>query len=241
MVVPLHYNRFGITTDSGVTPVRPEPVKGRKRLPFAVGQAHREQTGVQMDSNAEQKHALRRQLRARRREHVLDLPESIHGLLFRRPPAPLLDLIPRDAVIGLYHATPFEAPASAYAAFFGEAGHTIALPYFLDRHSAMRFRLHKDPLGASDLEPGPYGMMQPAAKAAVVVPDVLFVPLIGFTADGRRLGQGGGHYDRWLAEHPAARAIGLAWDVQLCEDLPHEAHDIRLDAIVTPTCLYGPF
>src|SRR3546814_6880034 len=58
--------------------------------------------------------------------------------------------------------------------------------------------------------------------------------------DGRRLGQGGGHYDRWLAAHPGARAIGLAWDEQLCEDLPHETHDIRLDAIVTPTRLYGP-
>lgn len=184
---------------------------------------------------------LRRQLRARRREHVLDLPESVHGLLFRRPPAPLLELIPHGAVVGLYHATPFEAPASAYAEFFAEAGHSIALPYFLDRHSAMRFRLHKDPLVASDLKRGPYGMLQPGAKAAVAVPDVLFVPLIGFTADGRRLGQGGGHYDRWLAAHPGTRAIGLAWDMQLCEDLPHEPHDIRLDAIVTPTRLYGPF
>src|SRR3546814_16996288 len=83
-------------------------------------------------------------------------------------------------------------------------------------------------------------MMQPGAKAAEVEPDVLFVPLVGFATDGRRLGQGGGHYDRWLAAHPGARAIGLAWDEQLCEDLPHETHDIRLDAIVTPTRLYGP-
>lgn len=184
---------------------------------------------------------LRRKLRARRREHVLDLPESVRGLLFRRPPAPLLELIPHDAVIGLYHATPFEAPASNYAAFFADAGHTIALPHFLDRHSAMCFRLHTDPICAGDLEPGPYGMMQPGAKAAEVEPDVLFVPLVGFATDGRRLGQGGGHYDRWLAAHPGARAIGLAWDEQLCEDLPHETHDIRLDAIVTPTRLYGPF
>lgn len=184
---------------------------------------------------------LRRKLRARRREHVLDLPESIRGLLFRRPPAPLLELIPHDAVIGLYHATPFEAPASNYAAFFAEAGHSIALPHFLDRHSAMCFRLRTDPFGASDLERGPFGIMQPQASAAAAIPDVLFVPLVGFAADGRRLGQGGGHYDRWLAEHRDIRAIGLAWDEQLCENLPHETHDIRLDAIVTPTRLYGPF
>jgi 5-formyltetrahydrofolate cyclo-ligase len=50
---------------------------------------------------------------------------------------------------------------------------------------------------------------------------VLFVPLIGFTAALDRLGQGGGHYDRWLAEHPGAQAIGLAWDAQACDTLPN--------------------
>jgi 5-formyltetrahydrofolate cyclo-ligase len=70
---------------------------------------------------------------------------------------------------------------------------------------------------------------------------VLFVPLIGFTADGARLGQGGGHYDRWLPEHPGTLTIGLAWDCQLEDTLPHEAHDQPLRAVVTPTRLYGPW
>ena len=38
-----------------------------------------------------------------------------------------------------------------------------------------------------------------------------------------------------------ALAIGLAWDCQLVDDLPHEAHDRPLAAVVTPTRLYGPF
>ena len=70
---------------------------------------------------------------------------------------------------------------------------------------------------------------------------MLFVPLLGFTAKGARIGQGGGHYDRWLADHPETVAIGMAWDAQLCEDLPMEAHDQSLSAVVTPTRLYGPF
>jgi 5-formyltetrahydrofolate cyclo-ligase len=74
-----------------------------------------------------------------------------------------------------------------------------------------------------------------------VVPDVLFVPLVGFTADGGRLGQGGGHYDRWLEAHPETKAIGLAWDCQLADDLPREPHDRPLLAVVTPTRLYGPW
>ena len=74
-----------------------------------------------------------------------------------------------------------------------------------------------------------------------VFPDVLFCPLVGFSARGERLGLGAGHYDRWLAQHPPQLAIGLGWDCQLVEDLPVQPHDRQLDAVVTPTRLYGPF
>jgi 5-formyltetrahydrofolate cyclo-ligase len=70
---------------------------------------------------------------------------------------------------------------------------------------------------------------------------VLFVPLLGFTTSGHRIGQGGGHYDRYLAAHTHVTAIGLAWDTQLVDDLPVEEHDVRLNYVVTPTRLYGPF
>ena len=75
----------------------------------------------------------------------------------------------------------------------------------------------------------------------MVVPEVLFMPLVGFTAKGDRLGQGGGYYDRFLAAHPQTIAIGMAWDVQEVDELPTELHDMRLSAIVTPTRVLGPF
>jgi 5-formyltetrahydrofolate cyclo-ligase len=182
---------------------------------------------------------LRKRLRAARRAHVESFPDAIRGLLFHRPPAPLLARIGDEAVIGLYHAGPYEAPAGGYARFFHEAGHTLALPRFAGRDAAMGFARHSDPHSQGDLAPGPYGMKQPDGSAEALIPDVLFVPLVGFTADGARLGQGGGHYDRWLAEHPPVLAVGLAWDVQLCPALPTEAHDRALDAIITPTRIYG--
>lgn len=150
-------------------------------------------------------------------------------------------MVPQDAVIGLYMAGPEEAPAGSYARFFHEAGHTIALPSFATRESPMAFRRWETPHVEELLETGPYGMLQPTDAAPLLKPDVLFVPLIGFSADGGRLGQGGGHYDRWLADHPATMAIGLAWDCQLIDALPHEAHDRPLRAVVTPTRLYGPW
>ena len=142
-------------------------------------------------------------------------------------------------MIGLYQATSAEAPAQGYAKHYSEAGHTIALPHFADRDAAMVFREHSDPFAGSDLEEGPFGILQPDSEAPGLVPDVLFVPLIGFSAEGDRLGQGGGHYDRWLADHPGRIAIGLAWDVQLVAVLPTEPHDIALNAVITPTRIYG--
>jgi 5-formyltetrahydrofolate cyclo-ligase len=185
------------------------------------------------------KPALRQQLRTARRAHVEALPDAIRGLLFHRPPAPLLARIGDEAVIGLYHAAAYEAPASGYARFFHEAGHIIALPRFASPEAPMTFARHADPYDESDLEVGPFGILQPAAEAEALVPDVLFVPLVGFTPALERLGQGGGHYDRWIAEHPPTLAVGLAWDAQACETLPTEPHDKPLGAVVTPTRIYG--
>jgi 5-formyltetrahydrofolate cyclo-ligase len=188
-----------------------------------------------------QKADLRQRLRQARREHVAALPAATRGLLFRHPPAPLLALVPEGATIGLYGATPWEAPTAHYAALFFERGHRLVLPRFAGRDATMEFASWTDPVGDSDLEVGPFGLLQPQAQAETLVPQVLFVPLLGFTAGGARLGQGGGHYDRWLAQHPETIAIGMAWDNQLLPALPVEPHDRPLAAVVTPTRVYGPF
>jgi 5-formyltetrahydrofolate cyclo-ligase len=142
--------------------------------------------------------------------------------------------------VGLYRNTADEAPTGGYARFFAERGHPVALPWFAGRDAAMQFRLWDDPFDEGALEAGPYGADQPPQSARSVVPSVLFVPLIAFTATGHRLGQGGGHYDRWLEVHPETVAIGLAWDVQELPGLPIEAHDRALSAVVTPTRLVVP-
>jgi 5-formyltetrahydrofolate cyclo-ligase len=178
-------------------------------------------------------------MRSERRAFAAAQGDAMRGLLFRHPPRPVLDRIAPDAVIGLYRATPDEAPTDHYAAFFFERGHRIALPRFGDRAAPMQFALHEDPIAQTDLEPGPFGISQPSADAQNIRPDVLFVPLLAFTANGDRLGQGGGHYDRWMADNPPALSIGMAWDMQETERLPVEPHDKALDLIVTPTRLIG--
>ncbi|MBV01664.1 MAG: 5-formyltetrahydrofolate cyclo-ligase, partial [Citromicrobium sp.] len=127
------------------------------------------------------KNDLRKQLRAKRREHVAALPDSMRTLVFMRPPAPLMEMIPDDATIGLYHAGSSEAPTAAYARYFFEQGHEISLPHFSAMNTRMQFRRFVDPHDESDLETGPFGIKQPTTATEEIVPDVLFVPLVGFT------------------------------------------------------------
>lgn len=187
---------------------------------------------------AEIKAQLRKQYRASRREHVLALPDRMRALLFMRPPVPVVDRIGSGACVGLYYPHAYEAPTLAYARWLHENGYQVALPRFAARSAAMAFHVWADPFDEELLEPGPFGVLQPSAEADVVTPGVLFMPLLAFTAQGDRLGQGGGHYDRWLEANPATLAIGLAWDVQLAESLPSEPHDHPLALVVTPTRLY---
>lgn len=187
------------------------------------------------------KKQLRTELRRKRVEHAAALPAEVSALVFNRPPDPVLDLVPLNATIGLYRSDTGEAPSASYIRFFFERGHRIALPRVTTLDKPMEFRVHTDPYGESDLEAGVWGLRQPGVDAPVVVPEVLFMPLIGFTARGDRLGQGGGYYDRFLAAHPQTIAIGMAWDVQEVAELPIELHDMRISAIVTPTRVLGPF
>jgi len=65
-------------------------------------------------------------------------------------------------------------------------------------------------------------------------PDVIIVPGLAFTSDGRRLGQGGGWYDRFLPDRrPDCTTIGVGFAMQLVDDLPTDDHDVVLDVVIT--------
>lgn len=187
---------------------------------------------------ADAKAALRRSYRQVRAEHVASLPVGLRALMLSRPPASLVELISDDATVGVYHPTGSEAPPLGWARWLSETGRRVALPWFASRSAPMEFRLWSNPWDESELESGPWRALQPGADSEAVTPDLVVVPLLAFTADGHRLGQGGGHYDRWLDAHPHVPAIGLAWDCQLAEELPLESHDRSLAAVVTPTRMY---
>ena len=77
-------------------------------------------------------------------------------------------------------------------------------------------------------------VMTPEAIPDPAWPDVVVVPGIAFTRTGDRLGQGGGWYDRFLAGvGEQCTTIGVGFEPQIVADLPLDAHDVSVDAIVT--------
>jgi len=86
------------------------------------------------------------------------------------------------------------------------------------------------------LRPGAFGLAEPPGGHPLdpASSDVLFlVPGLAFDPAGTRLGRGGGHYDRALADHRSAMRIGLACEAEIQSSLPREPWDQPMDAVVT--------
>jgi 5-formyltetrahydrofolate cyclo-ligase len=87
-----------------------------------------------------------------------------------------------------------------------------------------------------DLHIGTYGIAEPLdPDKALALKDIdaVVVPGLAFDRLHNRLGRGAGYYDRFLSTLPkTVTTVGLAFDFQLTECLPTEAHDVRLQQII---------
>ena len=88
-----------------------------------------------------------------------------------------------------------------------------------------------------DLEWGSYNILEPKKRCLKEVPvesiDLMFIPGIVFDAHGNRIGHGMGYYDRLLKNSYAAPHVGLAFELQIVDEIPAEAHDVKVNKIVT--------
>lgn len=112
-------------------------------------------------------------------------------------------------------------------------GHIPCLPVVVSRETPLIFRQY---LPGDELRRGISGPQEPLPHAREIIPDVVVIPMLGFTRDKYRLGYGSGFYDRTLGElrrMKSVRTIGLAYDAQEVEDISVEPHDVRLDVVIT--------
>lgn len=135
-------------------------------------------------------------------------------------------------IIGAYHPIGSEVSTQKILSSALEVGKRLALPR-VEGEDRMVFAEVKD-LG-NDLRAGPYNIMEPK-KSCQQVKDLgmLLLPGVAWDIEGYRLGYGKGYYDRYLSGiRTDVKKVGLAYDLQVLEMIPHNAKDLRVDAIVT--------
>lgn len=129
----------------------------------------------------------------------------------------------------LYHSLPDEVDTHGFIA------------RWMDRKRLLLPVVHGDGVllrqcsNATALAMGRYGIAEPQGQdftdyAAI---GLAVVPGVAFDRQGNRLGRGKGYYDRLLPYLPTAYKIGICFPYQLVNDIPTDAHDIRMDEIIT--------
>ncbi len=110
---------------------------------------------------------------------------------------------------------------------------TVAVPYWQAESGTYRLAIYTS---ASTLIEGDHGIMEPAETYDIAPCDigVWIVPGLAFTRDGRRIGYGGGWYDRYLAAAaPDAVALAVAYPFQILDDVPTDPNDRRVTDVVS--------
>ena len=136
------------------------------------------------------------------------------------------------ASIAVYLASPQEIDLSPLIRKMLESGVRVVSP----RWNGETYELAVlKGLDEAYLRKGPMRILEPA-EAEIVSPKevaVWLVPGLAFTRNGKRLGYGGGWYDRLLAKAPKdSLKLGIAHAFQVVDDLPSEPHDILLTGVV---------
>ena len=122
-------------------------------------------------------------------------------------------------------------------------GKRVAVPLVDASTVSMIPLLITDP--EKDLVPGYYDIPEPdprkSSRVAAREIDAAVIPGSVFDVHGGRLGYGGGYYDRFLVnDAPQARRIGLAFEMQVVEEVPVQPHDQPLDILITEKRIVSP-
>jgi 5-formyltetrahydrofolate cyclo-ligase len=190
-----------------------------------------------MNNNSAPLKLIKKELRARLRERLRgltparreDLSAQARALLSRQR------LWQEAGAILFYAALPDELDLRPLLEQALAEGRSVALPRFIPATGLYAACQIED--FSRDCAPGKLGIAEPAARCPAFPLnrlDLALVPGVGFDPAGHRLGRGWGYYDRLLAE-AAGKRCGVAFDEQMAEEIPAEAHDIVLNCIITPT------
>lgn len=177
------------------------------------------------------KASIRREMRAKRRALSPGEKASMDCAICSR----LSGIVGKGAsAVAVYLASADEIDLSQFIREMLENGVVVAVPRWNGEVYEMAALEGLEP---ESLRKGPMGISEPVS-AKQVSPGAIshwIVPGLAFAKDGRRIGYGGGWYDRILANASSgADRIGVAYPFQVLDDLPCEEHDIRMTKVVSP-------
>lgn len=139
-----------------------------------------------------------------------------------------------STVIMAYLSTAEEIQLNEFILIALQAGKILAVP-FIEGHEMQAVRLPN----LDALEIGAYKILTVKRDFRQFIDaekiDCVIMPGLAFDANGNRLGKGGGYYDKFFSRAVNAKKIALAYDCQLVEKVPIEPHDLKVDAVITPT------
>lgn len=177
-----------------------------------------------------EKGALRRQVRARLAALTPEELRRSDDALFARFLA--LPQVEAAEVIFAFWGIPGKEPDTAR--LIGELlrrGKTVGLPRMLPEHRMEVRRYCPD----RPLVKVSFGISEPGEDCPLLLPEeigLVLVPAVCYDRRGYRLGFGGGYYDRWLEGFSGVR-VGLCREAVLQDRVPTEAHDARVDLLLT--------
>jgi 5-formyltetrahydrofolate cyclo-ligase len=195
----------------------------------------REQPGAGRDAGAAvDKASLRRRLVAARaampaseraaagrliRDHVLEMPQ-----------------VAAAGTVAAYYSVGTEPDTHGLVFALWKRGSYVVLPVLLP-DGDLDWASYEGP---DSLAPGPRGLLQPVepvrGPGTVARADVVIVPALAVDVSGKRIGRGGGCYDRALARVGGqVPTIGLIYDGELLPSVPAQPHDRAVRAVVRPS------
>lgn len=147
----------------------------------------------------------------------------------------LLELIPAGSSVCAFFPLKTEVDIRLFLEGLLARGDTLYLPVFENNRLVFRRTTN-----LATLSPGELTIPEPppdAEKLDTQPVDIILIPGRAFDRNGNRLGRGAGGYDRWLEkyklDHAATKFWGVCLECQLMPEVPVEAHDVRMDAVVT--------
>ncbi|MED4127929.1 MULTISPECIES: 5-formyltetrahydrofolate cyclo-ligase [Shouchella] len=170
---------------------------------------------------------LQKQLEQMNKTEYLERSQALANQLYRTKEWK------QAGTIGLTYARFPEVATLPIMEYAYKQGKKVALPRTNMKAREMHFYFIQN---LNQLELRPYNLYEPKENQSVYVSpkelDLLIVPGLAFSKDGSRLGMGGGFYDRYLPLFKG-KTVSLCFNEQLIESIPTEAHDMRMDLVLS--------